>query len=366
MADNLDTAMGNNTIGNSSDVDAEVQSNQPLFLTFTPGLQEVGDGKKKKRSNVYRVSGVNILNRNSVDSKTALERLQRRRENHNFVERRRRDNINHTIATLATLLPACDDSSKLNKGNILQTAVDYVRDLQDANRALAAENQRLGGSGSVSMPARGQLPRTALLSAPTTAPQSDDDDDAAAPLSSTATSSPSAAPTRKRSSSRPSPALRARADKRHAASRASTSAASPVALPPTSTLMPPPLTLSTPHSPRNVPRPITAHAPLPPIGALAPAQSMPNSPSFRPHSSAARIADFALGNRHAPPAFAHPFFNSDVSSIRHHMQHPPGVLSPQNMSPGVLSLQNTPMMRPMSGLAPSARSSHPSPDFAHQ
>ncbi|PIA15819.1 HLH-domain-containing protein, partial [Coemansia reversa NRRL 1564] len=61
--------------------------------------------------------------------------MQRRRENHNFVERRRRDNINHTIATLATLLPSCDESTKLNKGSILQTAVDYVRDLQDTNRA---------------------------------------------------------------------------------------------------------------------------------------------------------------------------------------------------------------------------------------
>ncbi|KAJ1890138.1 hypothetical protein LPJ81_005994, partial [Coemansia sp. IMI 209127] len=84
---------------------------------------------------------------NSVDSKTALERLQRRRENHNFVERRRRDNINHTITTLSTLIPYCtDDSVKLNKGSILHMAVDYIRDLQDINAALSEENARLGGS----------------------------------------------------------------------------------------------------------------------------------------------------------------------------------------------------------------------------
>ncbi|KAJ1665429.1 hypothetical protein IW140_003398 [Coemansia sp. RSA 1813] len=142
------------TTGNNSDVDAEVQSNKPLFLNFTAELAPFNAAKRQKRkSNVYKVSGVNILNRNSVDSKTALERLQRRRENHNFVERRRRDNINHTITTLSTLIPYCtDDSVKLNKGNILHMAVEYIRDLQDINAALSEENVRLGGSVSTTLP----------------------------------------------------------------------------------------------------------------------------------------------------------------------------------------------------------------------
>ncbi|KAJ2851357.1 hypothetical protein GGI22_005275, partial [Coemansia erecta] len=142
------------TTGNNSDVDSEVQSNKPLFLNFNAELAPFNSTKRQKRkSNVYKVSGVNILNRNSVDSKTALERLQRRRENHNFVERRRRDNINHTITTLSTLIPYCtDDSVKLNKGSILHMAVDYIRDLQDINAALSEENARLGGSVSATLP----------------------------------------------------------------------------------------------------------------------------------------------------------------------------------------------------------------------
>ncbi|KAJ1940662.1 hypothetical protein GGF37_003881 [Kickxella alabastrina] len=166
--------------GNSSDVDSEVQSNKPLFLNFTAELAPFNASKKQKRkSNVYKVSGVNILNRNSVDSKTALERLQRRRENHNFVERRRRDNINHTITSLSTLIPYCtDEGTKLNKGSILHMAVDYIRDLQDINQALSEENIRLGGNGNIQLPGR-RHHRDSLNSSgvDTTAPHSQDEED---------------------------------------------------------------------------------------------------------------------------------------------------------------------------------------------
>ncbi|KAJ1720789.1 hypothetical protein LPJ53_004620 [Coemansia erecta] len=166
--------------GNSSDVDSEMQSNKPLFLNFTAELAPFsGSSKKqKKKSNVYKVSGVNILNRNSVDSKTALERLQRRRENHNFVERRRRDNINHTIMSLSTIIPYCaEEGVKLNKGSILHMAVDYIHDLQDINQALAEENIRLGGNGNIQLPGR-RHHRDSLhnSSADTTAQHSQDED----------------------------------------------------------------------------------------------------------------------------------------------------------------------------------------------
>ncbi|KAJ2721147.1 hypothetical protein GGI07_004167 [Coemansia sp. Benny D115] len=167
--------------GNSSDIDSEVQSNKPLFLNFTAELAPFSASKKqKKKSNVYKVSGVNILNRNSVDSKTALERLQKRRENHNFVERRRRDNINHTITTLSTLIPYCtEDGVKLNKGSILHMAVEYIRDLQEINHTLAEENVRLGGSGCTQLPVRRHHHRDSLNSSSvdTTAPHSHDEDD---------------------------------------------------------------------------------------------------------------------------------------------------------------------------------------------
>lgn len=63
-----------------------------------------------------------------MDSKTAIERIQRRRENHNHVERRRRDNINNTIFELSSVVPnAIQQGQKPNKGNILKLSLDYIR-----------------------------------------------------------------------------------------------------------------------------------------------------------------------------------------------------------------------------------------------
>ena len=63
----------------------------------------------------------------NVDSKTAIERIQRRRENHNHVERRRRDNINNTILELSRIVPhAVQTGQKLNKGKVLKMALDHI------------------------------------------------------------------------------------------------------------------------------------------------------------------------------------------------------------------------------------------------
>ncbi|GAA5796348.1 hypothetical protein HPULCUR_001718 [Helicostylum pulchrum] len=113
---------------------------QALFLNFTSDLSPQKMNKKKskpKKQTAYRVNGVNILNRNNLDSKTAIERIQRRRENHNHVERRRRDNINNTIFELSSVVPnAIQPGQKPNKGNILKLSLDYIRDLQAENKAL--------------------------------------------------------------------------------------------------------------------------------------------------------------------------------------------------------------------------------------
>jgi hypothetical protein len=69
-----------------------------------------------------------LYNRNNLDSKTAIERIQRRRENHNHVERRRRDNINNTIFELSNIVPnAAQPGQKPNKGNILKLSLDYIK-----------------------------------------------------------------------------------------------------------------------------------------------------------------------------------------------------------------------------------------------
>ncbi|KAJ1953975.1 hypothetical protein IWQ62_005870, partial [Dispira parvispora] len=125
-----------------SDSNQDFPNNKPLFLNFTSDLSPFTATRKPKtrRPNVYRVSGVNILNRNSVDSKTVMERIQRRRENHNYVERRRRDNINLTITELSQVLPdAVKQGVKLNKGSVLRLAVDYIREVQMENRIMRSE-----------------------------------------------------------------------------------------------------------------------------------------------------------------------------------------------------------------------------------
>ncbi|KAJ3010891.1 hypothetical protein HKX48_007152, partial [Thoreauomyces humboldtii] len=74
------------------------------------------------------------------------EKRRRRRESHNLVERRRRDNINEKIQELASLLPdfPADVQNRPNKGTILCRSVDYIRQMQtfamlQVDRALELE-----------------------------------------------------------------------------------------------------------------------------------------------------------------------------------------------------------------------------------
>ncbi|KAI9254263.1 helix-loop-helix DNA-binding domain-containing protein [Sporodiniella umbellata] len=81
-----------------------------------------------------------------------FEKRRRRRESHNAVERRRRDNINERIQELCTLLPesliesapACSNvisvaqngpsninGKAINKGTILKLSVDHIKDLRE-------------------------------------------------------------------------------------------------------------------------------------------------------------------------------------------------------------------------------------------
>uniref|UniRef100_A0A1I8JLV0 BHLH domain-containing protein n=1 Tax=Macrostomum lignano TaxID=282301 RepID=A0A1I8JLV0_9PLAT len=56
-----------------------------------------------------------------------------KKDSHNRIERKRRENINHQIAELGEILPRGyfqDSDLKKNKGNILKASVDYIRELQ--------------------------------------------------------------------------------------------------------------------------------------------------------------------------------------------------------------------------------------------
>ncbi|XP_065176640.1 transcription factor EB-like [Sycon ciliatum] len=58
------------------------------------------------------------------------EEERQKREMHNFIERRRRYNINDRIKELGSLLPGTEPDTRQNKGNILKTAVNYIKRLQ--------------------------------------------------------------------------------------------------------------------------------------------------------------------------------------------------------------------------------------------
>ncbi|XP_026867336.1 upstream stimulatory factor 2 isoform X2 [Electrophorus electricus] len=66
-------------------------------------------------------------------------RDERRRAQHNEVERRRRDKINNWIVTLSKIIPDCNmDNTKTgaSKGGILSKACDYIRELRQSNQRL--------------------------------------------------------------------------------------------------------------------------------------------------------------------------------------------------------------------------------------
>ncbi|KAG0373190.1 hypothetical protein BGX24_012022 [Mortierella sp. AD032] len=150
-----------------------------------------------KTCKAYDVGGVNILNKKPVDSKTALDKIKRRRETHNRVERRRRDCINQLIDELTALLPKEDDSdmSKSHRVNILRTAIAHIQNLTRQNENLQQQVDALR---------TGQpMPPPAIIT--TLAPMMDYDDPETA--YSDSLTSPAAAPSYSAFSPRsPSPA----------------------------------------------------------------------------------------------------------------------------------------------------------------
>ncbi|KAF9921794.1 hypothetical protein FBU30_008132 [Linnemannia zychae] len=108
-----------------------------------------------KTCKAYDVGGVNILNKKPVDSKTALDKIKRRRETHNRVERRRRDCINQLIDELTALLPKDDDNdiSKSHRVNILRTAIAHIQNLTRQNENLQQQVDALKAGRPMPPPA---------------------------------------------------------------------------------------------------------------------------------------------------------------------------------------------------------------------
>ncbi|KAG0357911.1 hypothetical protein BG005_002975 [Podila minutissima] len=117
----------------------------------------------------YDVGGINILNKKTVDSQTALDKIKRRRETHNRVERRRRDQINQLIDELTTLLPKDDeeDQSRSHRVNILRSAVSHIQQLTRQNQELQNQIHAIQSasppSSSSSSTSRSALPAPPLV-----------------------------------------------------------------------------------------------------------------------------------------------------------------------------------------------------------
>lgn len=68
---------------------------------------------------------------NQQNMQGMMEKMRMRRESHNAVERKRRDNINDRIQELGTLLPKAAENNKISKGTILRKSIEQIRQLQN-------------------------------------------------------------------------------------------------------------------------------------------------------------------------------------------------------------------------------------------
>ncbi|XP_063059560.1 upstream stimulatory factor 1-like isoform X2 [Engraulis encrasicolus] len=95
------------------------------------------------------MSPQDVLSTTTTQSKAETPRTSRddkRRAQHNEVERRRRDKINNWIVQLSKTIPDCSVDSTKNgqsKGGILSKACDYIQELRQSNARLGEEMDSL-------------------------------------------------------------------------------------------------------------------------------------------------------------------------------------------------------------------------------
>ncbi|KAF9357896.1 hypothetical protein BGX34_009163 [Mortierella sp. NVP85] len=122
--------------GKSSSTNKSSSSPAPKTFRFEGSISS----ETYKTTKSFDLAGVNILNRKPLDTRTALDKLQRRRETHNRVERKRRDCINQLVDDLTRLLPSKhleEVTSKCHRVNVLRGAVAHIKFLTEQNSVLA-------------------------------------------------------------------------------------------------------------------------------------------------------------------------------------------------------------------------------------
>ncbi|KAI8351760.1 hypothetical protein EDC96DRAFT_518319 [Choanephora cucurbitarum] len=101
------------------------------------------------------VHGVNILNKISLDSDIAMSRIKQRRETHNRVERRRRDNLNTLVNQLSDIVPRTSieksGGEKCHRAKVLRYAIEYIQSIQQENNELREQLGLATNSNNISL-----------------------------------------------------------------------------------------------------------------------------------------------------------------------------------------------------------------------
>ncbi|XP_056299772.1 upstream stimulatory factor 2 isoform X2 [Pseudoliparis swirei] len=136
------TAVSDGTVSVQAAADpALTQAGGQFYVMMTPpDVIQTGTPRTiAPRTQSYAADENELLQHEGLDWKMdgpRTPRDERRRAQHNEVERRRRDKINNWIVTLSKIIPDCNiDSTKTgaSKGGILSKACDYIRDLRQSN-----------------------------------------------------------------------------------------------------------------------------------------------------------------------------------------------------------------------------------------
>ncbi|KAK6326163.1 hypothetical protein J4Q44_G00018080 [Coregonus suidteri] len=137
------TAVSDGTVSVQTTSDPTQAGGQFYVMMTPPDVLQTGTQRTiAPRTHPYPEDENEMLQHDGLNWKMdgpRTPRDERRRAQHNEVERRRRDKINNWIVTLSKIIPDCNiDSTKTgaSKGGILSKACDYIRELRQNNQRL--------------------------------------------------------------------------------------------------------------------------------------------------------------------------------------------------------------------------------------
>lgn len=151
----LESSIGEDQLSQYLQLESQMPSTMPVSHSYIEG--DIGSPSHMQPTAIATQSAscpadLNNINQTeeglsfpcSEDQVRAFAKERQKKDNHNMIERRRRFNINDRIKELGTLIPkSSDPDSRINKGTILKTSVDYIKRLQkEQTRHKEAENKQ--------------------------------------------------------------------------------------------------------------------------------------------------------------------------------------------------------------------------------